>query len=93
MSLIQFFKSNGQSGFGYGSTGEQVTEGLSLEGKNILVTGCNSGLGAETIRVLAKRGARILGTARTVEKAREAVSRYRSNHIALECELADPKTV
>jgi NAD(P)-dependent dehydrogenase (short-subunit alcohol dehydrogenase family) len=93
MSLIELFKSNGPSGFGYGSTAEQVTENLSLEGKNILVTGCNSGLGAETIRVLAKRGARILGTARTLEKAKEAVSPYGSNHIPLECELANPASV
>lgn len=48
MSLIQFLKTNGRSDFGYGSTAEQVTEGLSLDGKNILVTGCNSGLGAES---------------------------------------------
>lgn len=93
MSLIQFFKTNGPSGFGYGSTAEQVTENLSLAGKNILVTGCNSGLGAESIRVLAKRGALILGTARTLEKAREAVGSYGSNHIALECELANPSSV
>src|SRR4051812_48624996 len=93
MSLIQLLKSNGPSGFGYGSTAEQVTENISLAGKNILVTGCNSGLGAETIRVLAKRGARILGTARTVEKARESLKPYGENHIPLECELSNPANV
>lgn len=93
MSLIQFFKTNGSSGFGYGSTAEQVTEGLSLTGKNFLVTGCNSGLGAESIRILAKRGARILGTARTIEKAKEAVGLYGAEHIALECELSNPESV
>ena len=43
MSLYQLFIPNGPSGFGNGSTAEQVTEGLSLAGKTILVTGCNSG--------------------------------------------------
>jgi NAD(P)-dependent dehydrogenase (short-subunit alcohol dehydrogenase family) len=53
MSLLAMFKSAGPTGFGYGSTAEQVTEGLSLAGRTILVTGCNSGLGQEACRVLA----------------------------------------
>src|ERR1700686_658808 len=65
MSLLAMFKSAGSTGFGYGSTAEQVTEGLSLAGQTILVTGCNSGIGQETCRVLALRGALVLGTART----------------------------
>ena len=69
MSLFAMFKSTGPTGFGYGSTAEQVTEGLSLAGQTILVTGCNSGIGQETCRVLALRGALVLGTARTKEGA------------------------
>lgn len=38
----------------------------------MLLTGCNSGLGFETMRVLALRGATVLGTARTARKGREA---------------------
>ncbi|HZY05925.1 MAG TPA: hypothetical protein VFF02_20730, partial [Anaeromyxobacteraceae bacterium] len=72
MSLYALFKPNGPSGFGYGSTAEQVTAGLSLRGKTVLVTGCNSGLGQEAMRVLALRGARVVGTARTLDKARAA---------------------
>ena len=56
MSLFVMFKSAGPTGFGYGSTAEQVTEGLSLAGQTILVTGCNSGIGQEACRVLALRG-------------------------------------
>ena len=37
------------------STAEQVTEGVDLSGKTILITGVGSGLGYETLRVLAKR--------------------------------------
>ena len=47
--------------FNFHSTAEDVTEGLDLKGQKWLVTGCNSGLGLETIRVLAMRGAHILG--------------------------------
>lgn len=94
MSLYQLFKSNGPSGFGYGSTAEQVTEGLSLAGKTMLVTGCNSGLGRETLRVLSMRGARVVGTARTVEKAREACQGSGSGEtVPLACELSDPASV
>ncbi|HMZ37221.1 MAG: SDR family oxidoreductase [Leptospirales bacterium] len=93
MSLVALIKPKGPSGFGYGTTAEEVTQGLDLSGKNILVTGCNSGLGEETARVLAKRGARILGTARTVEKANAAVAPLGNASTGFECELSDPKSV
>jgi NAD(P)-dependent dehydrogenase (short-subunit alcohol dehydrogenase family) len=93
MSLYQRLKRNGPSGFGYGSTAEEVTEGLSLRGKTVLVTGCSSGLGLETIRVLAMRGARVLGTARTVEKARAACESVGGAAVPLACELSDPASV
>ena len=89
MSLYQHFKSNGPSGFGYGSTAEQVTEGLSLDGKTILVTGCNSGLGQEALRVLVLRGARVIGTARTLEKAKAACDAVKGKTVPVACELSD----
>lgn len=93
MSLYEWFKSKGPSGFGYGSTAEQVTAGLSLAGKTFLVTGCNSGLGQEALRVLALRGARVLGAARTLEKARGACEAARGDAVPLECELSSPASV
>lgn len=93
MSILAIFKTRGPSGFGYGSTAEEVTKGLSLSGKTILVTGCNSGLGQETARVLALRGARVLGTARTVEKAQGALAAFGTSHKGFACELADPSSV
>jgi NAD(P)-dependent dehydrogenase (short-subunit alcohol dehydrogenase family) len=93
MSLIQLFKSNGPSGFGYGSTAEDVTAGISLTGKTMLVTGCNSGLGLETLRVLSLRGARVVGTARTLEKASQACQSVTGQTLPLACELSDPASV
>ncbi|MDB5097707.1 MAG: oxidoreductase [Cyanobacteria bacterium RYN_339] len=93
MSLYEYFTSKGPSGFGYGSTAEQVTEGLSLAGQTILVTGCNSGLGQETMRVLAARGARVVGTARSVAKAKEACNAVAGLTVPLACELSDPASV
>lgn len=93
MSLYSKLQPKGPSGFGYGSTAEDVTAGLSLSGKTFLVTGCNSGLGLETARVLALRGGRILGTARTAEKAGAALAPLGGNTIGLECELSEPKSV
>ena len=93
MSLFAMFKSAGPTGFGYGSTAEQVTEGLSLAGQTILVTGCNSGIGQEACRVLALRGALVLGTARTKEKAAAACATFPGKAIGYSCELSDPSSV
>jgi NAD(P)-dependent dehydrogenase (short-subunit alcohol dehydrogenase family) len=71
------------------ATAEEVTRGIDLNGKTILITGCNSGLGFETMRVLAGRGATIIGAARTKEKAREAGARVDGNIIPVACELSD----
>jgi WW domain-containing oxidoreductase len=93
MSLVALIKPKGPNGFGYGSTAEEVTAGLSLQGKTILLTGCNSGLGLEALRVLALRGARVVGTARTLEKARAACDGVKGTAVPLACELSDPSSV
>jgi WW domain-containing oxidoreductase len=91
MSLVTLFARRGPSGFGAGSTAEDVSAGLDLAGRRILVTGCNSGLGLETCRVLALRGASVIGAARTSEKASAAVGPMGGQGVA--CELSEPASV
>jgi NAD(P)-dependent dehydrogenase (short-subunit alcohol dehydrogenase family) len=93
MSIIGALKGKGKNGLGYGTTAEEATAGCDLTGKTVLVTGCNSGLGLETIRALALRGARLLATARTVEKARDACAGLKGDFLPLACELSDPASV
>jgi NAD(P)-dependent dehydrogenase (short-subunit alcohol dehydrogenase family) len=93
MSLYALLAGNGPSGFGYGSTAEQVTEGLDLSGQHILVTGCNSGLGLEAMRVLALRGATVIGAARTLDKATAACDSVEGSTIPVACELEEPTSV
>jgi WW domain-containing oxidoreductase len=95
MSLYSMFASKGPNGFGYGSTAEEVTLDLDLKGKTILVTGCNSGIGFETVRVLRLRGAHVIGTARTKAKADQAGASQGSlagAFTGLACELSDPRS-
>ncbi len=77
------------SAFGKRSTAEEVTAGMDLAGKTALVTGCNSGLGHETLRVLAMRGAHVIGAARTLEKAEKACAGVAGKTTPLAVELTD----
>lgn len=74
-------------------TAEGVTEGIDLSGKTILVTGVNSGLGMETMRVLTQRGAHVIGAARSVEKAEQAAAELGCSVEPLACELGDLSSV
>ncbi len=78
-----------KSRFNRRSTAEQVTEGIDLNGKTVLITGVNSGLGFESMRVLAKRGAHVIGAARTLEKATEACGKIEGKTTPIACELSD----
>ena len=93
MSLLAIFKGKGPSGFGYGSTAEDVTSGLDLNGSTILLTGCNSGIGKETLRVLTKRGVHVIASARTVGKAQAACDDVGRETTPVACELSEPASV
>jgi NAD(P)-dependent dehydrogenase (short-subunit alcohol dehydrogenase family) len=61
-----------RSEFNDESTAEEVTAGIDLTGKVAVVTGCTSGIGLETMRVLASRGAYVIGSSRSLERAEKA---------------------
>ena len=65
------------SRFDGASTTDQVTEGVSLEGKCAVVTGASSGLGLETCRVLAAAGATVLMVARNKDTLDAAAGEIR----------------
>ena len=75
--------------FGADSTAEEVTADLDLSGKTALVTGCNSGVGYESMRVLALRGAHVIGTGRTLEKAQKACDSVIGHTTPVVLELSD----
>jgi len=93
MSLLAYFKGVGPSGFGFGSSADDVTQAVDLRGRTMLVTGCNSGIGLETVRALVKRGAHVFATARTEQKARDACAALGREIVPLACELSDPVSV
>ena len=79
--------------FGFDSTAEQVTEGIDLTGTTWLITGSNSGLGLESARVLALRGAHIIAAARTEKKAADALASLDIDGTPVACELSDLASV
>lgn len=93
MSLYGSFKKPGPNGFGYTTPAEEVTEGLDLSGKTYLLTGSNSGIGLETLRVLGLRGAHVIAAARTEDKARDALSQVSATGTPVACELSEPGSV
>ena len=93
MSLYSMIAGKGPSGFGYGSTAEQVVAGLDLAGKRYLVTGANSGIGQETARVLLARGATVIAAGRTEAKVAEALAGFGGTVLPVACELSEPASV
>lgn len=80
--------------FGAESTTEDVLAGIDLAGKRVLVTGVSAGLGVETARAAAAHGASVVGTARDLAKAREALSAHAALDIeVVECDLASLASV
>jgi NAD(P)-dependent dehydrogenase (short-subunit alcohol dehydrogenase family) len=68
--------------FGATSTTEDVLSGVNLRGKRILVTGVSAGIGVETARSLAARGAQVVGAARDLAKAEGATAEVRKDAAA-----------
>jgi NAD(P)-dependent dehydrogenase (short-subunit alcohol dehydrogenase family) len=71
------------------TTAEQASAGVDLSGKLALVTGATSGLGLETARVLALRGAQVVVAGRTVDRAAAACRTIAGHTTPLALELED----
>jgi NAD(P)-dependent dehydrogenase (short-subunit alcohol dehydrogenase family) len=54
-------------------TTDEVVQDVDLSGRTALVTGVSAGLGVETARALTSVGARVVGAARDLDKARAAL--------------------
>jgi len=59
----------------------------SQQGKTILITGANSGLGLEATRVLSSKGAHVIMTARNLKKGNEAISKIKKENPEAKLEL------
>src|SRR5580704_7594019 len=80
--------------FGYESTADEVLEGVNLSGKRVLVTGVSAGLGVETARSIVAHGGTVVGTARDLAKARNALSQAGNPAVELvETDLASLASV
>lgn len=79
-------------GYGFSTTAKEVIGNINLQGKVAIVTGGYSGIGLETANVLAKAGATVIVSARSIEKAKKAVKGIQN--IELETlNLMDPTSI
>src|SRR5262249_25577280 len=80
------------SGFNLLSTASDIIKGIDLTGKIAIVTGGNTGIGLETVKVLAGAGARVIVPARDVEKANRNLAGIENTEVEA-MDLADPKSI
>lgn len=82
-----------ESPFGMRSTAAEVIEGVDLKGKTALVTGGYSGLGGETVRTMAKAGARVIVGARRPEVAAADLDGTSGEITILPLDLSNPGSI
>ncbi|WP_323761030.1 oxidoreductase [Maricaulis sp.] len=81
------------SGFHAKSEGADVLAGIDLAGKTAIVTGGYSGIGLETVRSLAARGASVIVPVRSPERAAQALAGVAGDVTSAPLDLADLASV
>ncbi len=81
------------SNFHEESTAEDVMAGIDLTGKVVVVTGCTSGIGLETMRVLAGHGAYVVGSSRSIKRAEDACRSVSGVTTPVQLDLGDFESV
>uniref|UniRef100_A0A673H579 NADP-retinol dehydrogenase n=1 Tax=Sinocyclocheilus rhinocerous TaxID=307959 RepID=A0A673H579_9TELE len=76
----------------------QWSSSVRLDDKTVIITGANTGIGKETVRDLAKRGARVIMACRDLEKAEAARKELmedsgNQNIVANKLDLSDTKSI
>ena len=79
--------------FGARSTADNVLAGIDLSGKRFVVTGCNSGIGFETMSALSANGAHVIGLARSFAAAKSACEAAGPSCTPVACDLADLESI
>eukprot|EP00878_Enallax_costatus_P010798 GHUV01011275.1.p1 GENE.GHUV01011275.1~~GHUV01011275.1.p1 ORF type:complete len:277 (+),score=52.87 GHUV01011275.1:180-1010(+) len=70
----------GPSGYGSNSTAAEVAKDWKGEGKVVIITGCNTGLGKEAAKVLAGQGAEVVMAVRNTSLGDAAAKDIQSKH-------------
>jgi NAD(P)-dependent dehydrogenase (short-subunit alcohol dehydrogenase family) len=81
------------SGFPPKSEPDQIMAGVDLGGRTAVVTGGYSGIGLETVRALAKAGARVFVPARNREKATANLAGVDGDVRLADMDLSDPSSI
>lgn len=81
------------SGFHAKSTAAEVLEDINLAGKVAIVTGGYSGIGLETVRALASKGAKVIVPVRSEAKSKDALAGLSGDIATAPMDLADLASV
>lgn len=80
------------SAFNGKSSSADVINNMNLKGKNVIITGGNTGIGLETVKTLANAGATVVVPARDIKKARTNLRGIDNVEIE-ELDLMDPHSI
>ncbi len=79
--------------FNASSTADQVLAGIDLSGRRMLVTGCTSGIGYETMSALTANGAHVIGLGLDAAEVRAACAIPGAHCTPVACDLGEMESV